>query len=246
MHKLLYGTFVVVLTAGLIRPCGSQAQQVPSPYRFIEPKQDLGISLSHIWADAGKAGIGPKAGPAIGVRYTRRVSRPLSLTPEVVLFRSERDVIDPSLEEGQEDLGNGSAFVGTQGLDILLLAGRINLNLTGSRTWHNLGPYLLGGIGIAIDVSGATSCPPSSTEPDCQIRARERFDFGTSFLFQLGIGTVWIPRQRLSLRIEGLDRIWRIKTPPGYIDPGVTIFPIPQASDWTNNWEVSLTLSSWF
>lgn len=246
MRKLVYGTLLVALSVGLARPGDLQAQRVPSPYRFIEPKQDLGLSFSYVWADAGKAGMGPKAGPAVGVRWTRRVSRPLSLTPEVVFFHSERDVIDPSLEEGQEDRGNGSAIVGTHGLDILLVAGRVNLNLTGSRTWHNFVPYLLGGIGVAIEVSGATSCLPESTAPDCQIRARERFDFGSSLLLQFGLGTVWIPRQRLSLRIEGLDRIWRIKTPPGYYEPGITIFPIPQATDWTNNWEIGLTLSYWF
>jgi hypothetical protein len=244
MHKREYATLLVVLALSLAWPCGLQAQRVPSPYRFIEPKQDLSLSFSYIWADAGKAGIGPQAGPAVGVRYTRRVSRPISLTPEVVFFRSEREVIDPSLEEGQEDQGNGSAFIGTEGLDILLVAGRINLNLTGSRTWHNLGPYLLGGLGMAMSLGGRTGCPGSA--PDCQIELRERFDFGTSFLLQLGLGTVWIPRQRFSLRIEGLNRIWRIKTPPGYIDPGVTISPIPQASDWTNNWEIALTLSYWF
>jgi hypothetical protein len=246
MHKLGFGTLLVVLAVGLIQPCGLQAQRLPSPYRFIEPKQDLGISFSYIWADPGKAGIGPKAGPAIGIRYTRRVSRPLSLTPQVVFFRSERDIRDPSLEEGQEDDGNGSLLLGTTGLDILLVAGRINLNLTGTRTWHSLVPYLLGGIGLAIQVSGATSCPPESTAPDCQIRARERFDFGTSFLMQLGLGTVWLPRQRLSLRLEALDNIWRIKTPLGYLDPGSTIFPTPPSSDWTNNWEIGLTLSYWF
>ncbi|NIN73003.1 MAG: hypothetical protein GTO46_13960 [Gemmatimonadetes bacterium] len=245
MHKHEYATLLVVLAVGLAWPCGLQAQRVPSPYRFIEPKQDLGLSFSYIWANAGKAGIGPKAGPAVGLRYTRRISRPLSLTPEVFFFRSERDVIDPSLEEGQEDQGNGSAFIGTQGLDILLVAGRFNLNLTGTRTWHSLAPYLFSGLGIAMEIGGASTCPESPA-PDCQIELRERFDFGTSLLLQLGLGTVWIPRQRLSLRIEGLNRIWRIKTPPGYVDPGVTIFPIPQATDWTNNWELALTLSYWF
>jgi hypothetical protein len=204
------------------------AQQLSSPYRFIEPKQDLGITFSYIWADPGKAGIGPKAGPAIGIRYTRRVSRPLSLTPQVVFFRTERDVRDPSLEEGQEDDGSGSLILGTTGLDILMVAGRINLNLTGTRTWHDLVPYLLGGIGIAIEVSGATRCRPESTAPDCQISAGERFEFGTSFLMQLGLGTVWLPRQRLSLRLEALDNVWRITTPPGYYFPGVTRFPIPR------------------
>ncbi|MGD2154846.1 MAG: hypothetical protein PVG79_16380 [Gemmatimonadales bacterium] len=244
MLKHEYGTFLVVLAVGLAWPGGLQAQLLSSPYRFIEPKQDLGLSLSYIWADAGKLGIGPQAGPAVGVRYTRRLSRPLSITPQIFFLHSERRVIDPSLEEGQEDEGNGSTFVGTEGLDILLVTGRINLNLTGPRTWHNLGPYLLGGIGIAIDLSGATNCP--STAPDCQIEARERFDFGTSFVLQLGVGTVWIPRQRISLRVEALNDIWRIKTPPGYYDPGITIFPIPPPSDWTNNWEIGLILSYWF
>ncbi|MGD2216005.1 MAG: hypothetical protein PVJ64_04590 [Gemmatimonadales bacterium] len=244
MQKLDYATLLAVLAVGLSWPGGLEAQRVPSPYRFIEPKQDLGLTFSYIWADAGKAGIGPKAGPAIGVRYTRRVSRPLSLTPEVVFFRSERDVRDPSLEEGQDDDGDGSLLLGNEGLDVVLVAGRINLNLTGTRTWHSLAPYLLGGIGMAIEVGGTAGCP--STAPDCQIELRERFDFGTSFLLQLGLGTVWIPRQRLSLRIEGLNRIWRIKTPPGYYDPGVTRSPIPPPSDWTNNWEIGLTLSYWF
>lgn len=244
MHKLKYVTFLVVLALGLTWPCGSWAQQVPSPYRFIEPKQDLGFTFSYIWANAGVAEIGPKPGPAIGVRYTRRLSRPLSISPQVVFFRTERDVRDPSLEEGQEDDGNGSLLIGTEGLDIILVTARGNLNLTGPRTWHNLAPYLFGGIGMALEMSGATSCP--STAPDCQISARERFDFGTSFLLQFGLGTVWIPRQRLSLRLEGLDNVWRVKSPPGYYDPGVTRFPIPPASDWTANWEVSLTLSYWF
>lgn len=244
MHKVEFGTLLVVLALGLVRPCGLQAQRVPSPYRFIEPKQDLGLSFSYIWADPGRAGIGPKAGPAIGVRYTRRVSRPLSLTPQAVLFRTERDVRDPSLEEGQEDDGNGSLLLGTENLDILLVTGRVNLNLTGTRTWHSLAPYLLGGIGIALELSGATGCP--STAPDCQIKERERFDFGTAFVLQLGFGTVWIPRQRLSLRIEGLNNVWRIETPPGYYDPAITRSPIPPSSDWTNNWEIGLTLSYWF
>lgn len=244
MHRPKNWTFLVVLALGLAWPVATQAQRLPSPYRFIEPKQDLGISISYIWADPGTAGIGPKAGPAIGIRYTRRLSRPLSITPQVFYFRTERDVRDPSLEEGQEDDGNGSVLVGTEGLDILLAAGRLNLNLTGARTWHRLVPYLLGGIGIAIEMSGATSCPGAA--PDCQITARERFDFGTSFLMQIGFGTVWMPRQHFSLRIEALDNIWRIKTPNGYIDPGVTVRPIPPASDWTNNWEIGLTLSYWF
>jgi hypothetical protein len=246
MHKLEFGTLLVVLAVGLTWPCGLHAQQLSSPYRFIEPKQDLGITFSYIWADPGKAGIGPKAGPAIGIRYTRRVSRPLSLTPQIVFFRSERDIRDPSLEEGQEDDGSGSLLLGTAGLDILLVAGRINLNLTGTRTWHDLVPYFLGGIGIAIEVSGATRCRTESTTPDCQISAPERFEFGTSFLMQFGLGTVWLPRQRLSLRLEALDNVWRITTPPGYYFPGVTRFPIPPSSDWTNNWELGLTLSYWF
>jgi hypothetical protein len=246
MLKLSFGTLLAVLALGFGSPCRLQAQRLSSPYRFIEPKQDFALSLSYIWADAGKAGIGPQAGPAVGIRYTRRVSRPISITPQVVFFRTERNVIDPSLEEGQEDDGNGSTFIGTEGLDILIVTGRLNLNLTGPRTWHNLAPYGFGGIGVAIDMSGASNCGSNSSAADCQVRARERFDFGTSLLLQLGIGTVWMPGQRLSARFEALNDIWRIKTPPGYYDSQTTITPIPPPSDWTNNWELALTLSYWF
>lgn len=246
MRGLNSACLLTVLAASVAWPCPAQAQQLPSPYRFIEPKQDLGVSISYFFADPGAAGIGPKAGPALGVRYTRRLSRPISLTPQVVLFTSERKVIDPSLEEGQEDEGNGSVSVGTEGIDILLVAGRVNLNLTGTRTWHRLAPYLFGGLGIAIEVSGSPQCAIQFRRPDCQIEPRERFDFGTSFVFQLGIGTVWLPSQRFGIRLEFLDNMWRLKTPPGYYDPGVTVTPVPPSSDWTNNFELSLTLSIWF
>ncbi|UCC71042.1 MAG: hypothetical protein JSV86_11660 [Gemmatimonadota bacterium] len=245
MPKLKTLSLLAVLAVSLVWPEGAGAQQVPSPYRFIEAKQDLGITVSYVYADPGAANFGPQAGPAISVRYTRSISRPVSITPSLTYFTSEREVIDPSLEEG-EGGGSGSQVVGTESIDLLLVAGRFNLNLTGTRTWHRLVPYLSGGLGIAFELTGATTCFEGSTNPDCQIEPRERFDFGTSFLLQLGFGTVWLPRQRIGVRLEFLNHIWRLATPPGYYDPGVTIVPIPSGKDWTNNLELGLTLSYWF
>jgi hypothetical protein len=244
MRKLDLGLALALLLAMLGGPSGALAQRISSPYRFIEGKQDLGLSVSHIFSDPGSARLGPKGGLAYGIEYTRRVSRPLSLTPLLVYFPSERDVIDPSVEEGEGE--NGSLVVGTTDIDLLLLAGRLNFNLTGARTWHRLSPYLFGGLGLVFDISSSRSCLAQQNHPECQIEPRERLDFGTSFLMQFGLGTVWLPRQHLGLRLEFLNSIWRLKTPVGFYDPGVTIDPVPPPTDWTNNWQVAITLAYWF
>jgi hypothetical protein len=54
----------------------------------------------------------------------------------------------------------------------------------------------------------------------------------------------------VGLGFEFRDHIWRIKTPDGFFDPLVleniieSGAPAPQESQWTNNFELSLTL--WF
>ncbi len=63
---------------------------------------------------------------------------------------------------------------------------------------------------------------------------------------QLGVGTAWLATRQLGFRLEFVNTIWRLDTPPGYYDPVVTIDPVPPSSDWTNNFQLGLTLSYWF
>jgi hypothetical protein len=217
------------------------AQQISSPYEFIEKKRDIGPIGGYIFTDRGAANVGPGGGPFFGLQATFSVSDPLKLGAFVAYFPSERDVIDPTPEEGDEPV-----TVGPRDFNLLMIAGRVHLALTGMRTWHRLAPFLTGGIGIALDVSGAPSCTLLSTDPDCQVLPTERVDFGSSLLGHIGLGTVWLPTQRIGVRLELLNAIWRIKTPDGFRVPEVVLDPIPSETDWTNNLQLSAVLSFWF
>jgi hypothetical protein len=215
------------------------AQHIGSPYRFVEPRQDLGPYLAYMFADQGSARLGPKSGPLIGAQYAIRLSQPIQIGANLAYFPAEREVTDISSE-------NPPQVVGTESLNLLLASARVLFTLTGSRTWHHLMPYFIGGVGIALDVTGSISCVGEEGPPDCQLAPDERFDFGTSLLLQFGVGTALIISDRLGARISVEDDIWTLDTPSGYFDPSVEIDRVPPDSDWTNNIQVTVILSYWF
>ncbi len=218
----------------LATPFEAAAQRVPSPYRFVERRQDIGPFVSYLSTDRGRGNLGPDSGLLFGARYVLRLNEPLRFSAFAALFPAQRDVIDPSGE-------NAPNVIGTADLDLLFISGQLHLVLTGSRTWHNFAPYVLGGLGIIIELSGDPTCEVGSTLPDCQLQRRERFDFGTSFLGTGGLGLMWIPSQRLGLRLQLTDLIWRIRSPGEFLDRGLA-----PDTDWTNNLELSAGLGFWF
>ena len=240
MLRVTISTLAGALALSLLSPPEASGQRVTSPYEFIEGKQDLGVWASYFSTDPGSANLGPKSTPAIGVGYARRVSRPVTIGLLAHYLPSERDVVDPSTDDSIP------RTVGSKDLDLLLVSGRLNITLTGPRTWHNLAPYLIGGVGMIFELSGSAKCFEDSTDPDCELLPRERFEFGSSFVWQIGFGTAWLPTERLGLRLEVSDDIWRLKTPPGWYDVGLGPWPIPPAKDWTNNWQFGLAVTYWF
>jgi hypothetical protein len=218
----------------------AEAQTVASPYRFVNKIRDLGPFVGYIFADPGQADLGPKPGPAFGVQGNVRLSDPINLGIYAGYFPSTRDVIDATGDDAPR-------VVGQEPINLVILAGRLHLQLTGSRSWNNLIPYIIGGMGIAFDTQGTIACPFGSTRPQCQIFPTERFNFGTSFVGQLGIGVAWAPRDKIGARLIVQDDIWRLKTPDGYyFTPDIKLNPIPPPTQWTNNIEISLIVSYWF
>ncbi len=232
---------LLAILTSLALPRPGEAQSISSPYDFVDKKKDLGVFVGYLFADNGSAGLGPKAGPLAGAAFNVRVSDPIAVSFIGAYFPGERDVIDPAAEDANQRI------VGTANLNLLLLTGRLNLQLTGSRTWHNITPYLYGGLGIAIETGGAPSCLPGATlHPECRLLPRERFDFGTSFIGQFGLGAIWLPGQRLGLRFSFDNSIWKLDTPAGFYDETSTVFPVPSASDWTNNLQLTAGLFFFF
>jgi hypothetical protein len=235
-----HALFLLTLLATPTLAGQAEAQSIASPYRFVEKKKDVGIFIGYMFADQGSAGLGPAAGPIAGAEFNVRVSDPITIGFYGAYFPSERDVIDPQADDESERI------VGTADMNLMLLAGRLKLQLTGSRTWHRLVPYVYGGLGLVFNVSGGPSCFAEPSQTNCQVPARERLDFGTSFLGQIGVGVIWLPRERLGLRVTFDDSIWKLNTPDGFYDETSTLFPVPPRSDWTNNLQLTAGLYFWF
>jgi hypothetical protein len=240
MQKLKSVLLLSALAATAL-PGVASAQTISSPYRFVEKKKDLGVFAGYMFAQSGQANIGPKAGPLAGAHFSIRISDPIQIGTYLAYFPTRRDVMDPSAEGGLQKIGSTD-------FNMLLLTGQLQLFLTGTRKWHNLIPYVFGGLGAAFDVTGLPSC--LGTDPnkpaDCRLQPRERFAFGTSFMGQIGIGLIWLPGQRIGFRFTADDSIWRLSTPDGYYDETSTVRPIPPAKNWTNNIQLTLGVYYWF
>lgn len=196
-----------VLLALLLLGVGAgwaSAQGITSPYRFIEQTQTGGAWVGYLAADRGDTGLGPKGGPIFGGRYSIRLSGAFTVEGDAGFFTSSRTVLDTAVVD------NEFRSVGEADVRALLLNGSLRFNLTGPRTWNRLQPYVLFGAGAVVDVS------PDAAE-DANLPVDARFDFGTSFAGQFGGGVEWFPSERMTLRLDVRDVLWKIETPTAFL-----------------------------
>jgi hypothetical protein len=203
-------------------------QSIPSPYRFLEESQSVGAFASYILTARGTVGLGPENGAAFGLRYSIRLSGPFNIEGETFYFPSTRPVRDTTVVGGEREQ------VGTADLTLLGALASLRFNLVGPRTWHHLQPYVAFGVGAALDLSG------TSVE-DERVPADVRFDFGTSFAAHVGGGIEWFPGNRLSVRLDARNLLWKVKTPFPFLvgDAGVQT---PE-DEWIQNGVFSLGIA---
>lgn len=205
----------------------ARAQEIPSPYRFIENSQEGGAFVGLLELGGGQFELGPRGGPLIGLRYSINVNGPVNFEALASLLSSERWIIDPARPAGDRRVGEADADIG-------LLEGSLKFSLMGQRTWNSLGPYLLVGGGLAFDVSGDQSA-------DLIVPPEDRFDFGSTFIGHLGTGVRWLPSESFLLRADGRFTLWQLDTPEGFFDTDLEIENPPE-SEWVSG--VSLTLGA--
>lgn len=211
-------------------PATAAAQEISSPYRYIETGQEAGAFIGTIDPGTGRFGLGPDQGTFYGLRYSIELSGPFSIEGVARTLSSTRAVRQPApeTEEGLETLGEADALVTS-------VDGRLKFSLTGRRTWHRLGPYAVAGGGLAFDLAGSA---PADTEVEL---AEDRFEFGTSFLGVLGAGVRWLPSDRIQVRGEADLNLWQVDTPEGYRDPERELeFEAVPESEWVSG--IGLTL----
>ena len=227
--------------ATVLMPASAFAQQesIDSSYRWIDRSMRAGLYAGYVFTSRGNLDQGPGSSPIIGGRFRARLSSPLTFEVSVGYGSSDLWVTDPRLEV--------PAIVDTVNSDWLLIEAYLQLSLTGARSVKKFQPYLFigGGIlqGISEEVSDVFAAP--GLEP-------YRFKIGTTPSLSVGAGAEWDLSDRLGFSFELRDHIWKLKSPDAFFLPqnllnfGNSGVEAPKESFWTNNFELSTTLSYYF
>lgn len=203
------------------------AQEVPSPYRFVDTNQAAGLFAGRFAPGRGTLDLGPGPGSIFGARYGIRLSSPISFEGWASFLPTTRDVIDPTRPAGERAVAEAD-------ISLLLLEAVVKFSLVGSRTWHGIGPYVLAGGGLGFELGD------TQTE-DLALEEPFRFNFGSTFVPHAGGGLRWLPSDLLELRADARLTLWKIDTPEAFLDPELGLEGIDD-SEWVGG--ASLTLGA--
>jgi hypothetical protein len=203
------------------------AQSIPSPYAFVEERQEAAAFAGYVSATTGRFGFGPKGGPMYGVRYGVDLTGPISFEGGVGVLDGTRDVVSPSRPEGDRVIGESDVL-------LTMIDVRLRLTATGARTWHGLSPFLLVGGGVAFD-------PAKPSVADALLEPDEVFEFGTKFIGVVGPGVRWSLNRHLAVRVDAALHIWQLKTPEGFGDPLLALENVAE-SYWASGKSVSAAI----
>lgn len=220
---------VVAAALLLLAPSVARAQvgHTPesSPYRDLVYHQGLTLLVGSFNAAKDPAGVAPRSGPLVGVRYDWRLGGPASLTGRVARVFSERRILDPEAPLASRDLGVTNWPLYLADLDLTVA-------LTGQKSYRGFVPLLTGGLGVASDFKG---------------RDVGDYKFGTTFALAFGGGVRWVPGGRFELRADITDHLYQISYPQKYYVPAsdnTQVLPGTRAQSlWKHNSALTLGAS---
>ena len=203
------------------------AQDIDSPYRFVDPGQQVNVFAGAIQSDRGTLDLGPEPDAAYGIRYGIRLTGPFSVEGAATLFPTSRMVRDTVV-------GGGDTTLVSTGIETDLLIGiataDLRFDLTGPRTWNRLMPFALLGLGGAFVLSDDEAA-------DTDVNSNIRYDFGTRLVGELGAGVEWFPTEQFTVRLDARNMLWKIKSPVGLQTIGAPI------DEWVQNFLLSAGVS---
>jgi len=221
--KLTTITALLAFPGALVAQVGHTPER--SPYRDLNTDMRMSVLAGWYSAASDAAGVLPKSGPLFGVRWLAHVGGPAEIGVRLAMVATERNVLDPA--QAADD-----RLVETR--DIRLGFGDItlNFNLTGTKTWRHLAPYVQAGIGLASDF---------------QSRDIGGFRHGTEFAFSYGAGVRFVPARRFELHAELGSYFYNLEYPSSYFVPGpdeTSVLPATARRDaWRNNWTLAVGLA---
>lgn len=220
---------LLVLTAVLaVRPAAAAAQDVPSPYRYMEKGQEVSLYAGVLDTDPGRFGFGPDDPQFVGARYSVVVSNAFSIEGLATTAFGPRDVVNPARDEGDRVVEEAE-------IRLLILEARLQFALTGRRTWHGLQPFTYLGGGISFDTLG-------DQDEDFLLEEQDRYEYGTRFTGAFGGGFRWAVTDRWMLRADAGLLLYKLGYPAGWRDADRGFEGVPE-DEWVSGRSLSLGLA---
>ena len=235
IHRLIVAA-ALVYGAGLT-PAAAGAQEIPSPYDFLDTSQGVYGYATYILTDRGPLDMGPHSAPAVGAGYSLRISGPFTLDARLAYFPTNRTVYDMDLAVDSATLVADPKAdlteIGEASLSLAILDASLRFDLTGPRTWYNLQPYALVGVGGVLRVTSDNDVE-ETLPTDLDIRVR----FRNGVTGHVGAGVEWHATDRFTLRLDARDVLWKVHIPDGFQRPGRVI----ETEPWVQNVHLSIGL----
>jgi hypothetical protein len=214
---------IATLIAILVAPLSAGGQEVvghppdQSPFRDLDFRQEITPFAGWFVAGRDPAGVAPRSGATLGIRYEAMVGGPIALFARLSTVRSERQVIDPLETPDARDQG-------VQNWPLYLADFGLAVNLTGQRSYHRLVPALNAGFGFVSDGNRGAAGDP--------------FTLGTPFALVYGGSIRYVPGEgrRFQLRVGMDNYLYRLSYPSAYFTEDPPVVPATQRrSFWKNN-----------
>jgi hypothetical protein len=198
-----------------------------SPYRDIRFGKSITPIFGRLGGEGGEARVGPQDGNTYGIRFGFRMSGFIEGGLSASYMDLQRFIVDP-------DDSVATRVSGPVDQSVVLIEAALQFNITGGKTWHNLQPFLSGGLGYAM---------ASSTDQDTT-----GFDFGKRFSISPGVGARYFLGDRIQLRVEARRHFWKLKYPQSFLEepeeePGTeedpnAVITSGRDNEWTSGWWV--------
>ena len=198
-----------------------------SPFRDLEYRQEVTAFGGYFRPATDVAGVAPRGGAAVGLRYELRIGGPAQLMVRAMRVASERLLVDASAPQPRP------TPVRSQGLYVADVG--ISLSLTGQKSWHGLVPVLNGGFGLASDFQGDADAQTDTTA--------QGYKFGTPFAFSFGGGVRWTPGGRFQLRADVNDYLYQVKYPASFYTAPTGLTPVLAPDVKQNQWKNNLAFT---
>lgn len=220
---LIAGTLLSLVAASAQGQVGHPPGQ--SPYRDVRFGSSLTAVFGNLGGDGGEARVGPHHGNSYGLRYGFRMSGFIEGGLSLSYMDLERFIVDP-------DDSVATRVSGPVEQNVVTIEAALQFNLTGGKTWHNIQPFLTGGLGYAFS---------SSTDADTS-----GFEFGKRFSISPGAGLRYYLGRRLQLRLEARRHFWKLKYPASFLEepeeePGTeedpnAVITSGKDNEWVSGW----------